>query len=281
MRSILVLLVLGLAGHGLLATAAGRLEQHAPQAAPTQELVGLARTHSMLLVGELHGTVEAPALVEGIALALAEQGPVIVALEWPTSEQPRVDSYLAGDADAGTVTASPFWSSSMRDGRSSRAMLDLLTSLRRARSAGARIEVVCFDGPPASGDQGNREAGLAHHLRQARERLPDARMLVLTGNYHARLTRGTAWDPDKALMGYLLRDLEPFNVDVRAVRGGAWICLSDGGCGVHEFDHGSRGLEAGLVRHGEANATGYLSTLVLPLATPSPPAVPEAEQPGR
>src|SRR5690606_13953253 len=224
MRCILLLLALLLPGVGVLAAPPASFDDTPPQRAFGEEvsaLATLARAHSMLLVGELHGTVETPRLVEQVALALAEHGQVIVALEWPASEQSLVDSYLAGAADAAAVTASAFWTTSMRDGRSSRAMLALLQSMRRARLAGARIEVLCFDGPPTSGDPDDREAGLAEHLRKARQDAADASMVVLTGNYHARLTAGTPWDPDQALMGYLLRDLSPYNVDVGAVRGGA------------------------------------------------------------
>lgn len=94
--------------------------------------------------------------------------------------------------------------------------------------------------------------------------------------YHARLTRGAPWDPEKAFAGYLLRDLDPWSLDVRAVEGSAWVCLAEGGCGPHTFDHSAHGLRAGLVEHAPLDASGYRATLVLTRATASPPAAHQA-----
>lgn len=234
-----------------------------------------ARTHSMLLVGELHGTREAPALVGALATKLSAEGPVVVALEISSEEQARVDAWLASDGGEDArreLLDSPFWRGASPDGRSSVAMLDLLDSVRRLVAAGRDVVVVCFDGDLPEGTTGDRDAALAHHLRQAHLRTRPAPMLVLTGNYHARLAKGAPWNPDMAFAGVLLRDLDPWNLDVRAVRGSAWVCLADGGCGEHQFDHSARGLREGLVEHEGLNDSGYRATLILPQATASPPA---------
>lgn len=262
---------------GALAVLAPGSGRGQPQGdAVLSELAGKARQHALLLVGELHGTREVPALVAALArlLSNADHG-LVLALELPADEQPRITAWLRSDGGTAArrrLLDSPFWRSGSPDGRSSEAMLELLDAVRTLVHAGRRIEVVCFDGPLPVGAEGDRDAALAHHLRMAHARTAPAPMLVLTGNFHARLARGAPWNPEMAFAAYLLRDLDPYNVDVRAVRGSAWLCLQDGACGPHQFDHSGKGPAPGLVEHAPMDAHGYRATLVFPGFTASPPA---------
>jgi hypothetical protein len=104
---------------------------------------------NLLLVGEVHGTNEAPALIGDLACASATSGsPVVVALEIPIEEQTSLDNFLASkgsDADQAALLASQFWTRQPQDGRSSAAMLKLLHRLRSLRVEGTRISVLAVD----------------------------------------------------------------------------------------------------------------------------------------
>ena len=89
---------------------------------------------SVLVVGELHGTREAPAYFFQMICDLLRTHPaeaLIVALEYPSAEQAALDRYLdssASNADE-RLLATPFWTREMQDGRSSRAIHELIASL--------------------------------------------------------------------------------------------------------------------------------------------------------
>jgi len=52
--------------------------------------------HRLVLLGEMHGTQEAPALAGALLdCYVAQHRPVVLALEINTNEQPRFDRYLA------------------------------------------------------------------------------------------------------------------------------------------------------------------------------------------
>ncbi|MGV6492816.1 hypothetical protein ACTUVK_003020 [Stenotrophomonas rhizophila] len=120
------LTMLGLA---LAGTSGARERCTWPEAMPIRPLV---------LVGELHGTVETPALVGELACAAAADAtPVTVALEMDPTEQARIDAYLASAgtaADRSALLAGRFWTRTMQDGRSSVAMAALIERLRSLRS---------------------------------------------------------------------------------------------------------------------------------------------------
>ncbi|WP_313495429.1 hypothetical protein [Stenotrophomonas sp.] len=122
---------------------------------------------SLLLVGEVHGTNETPALIGDLACASATSGsPVVVALEIPIEEQTSLDNFLASkgsDADQAALLATQFWARQPQDGRSSVAMLKLLHRLRTLRTEGAAISVLAVD----DGMAGSRDAGMARHIRSA------------------------------------------------------------------------------------------------------------------
>ena len=109
----------------------------------TSELI---RPGRVLLIGELHGTYEFPALVAGIAASAATKGlGILVGLEIPRSEQGRIDRFLGSDGSPDAIasmTESPFWHRPKEwdDGRSSIAMLNLLCTLR-ALGVGRHVSV--------------------------------------------------------------------------------------------------------------------------------------------
>lgn len=194
------------------------------------------------LVGETHGTNEAPRLFGDMVCRLVvDGGPVSVALEMPVGEEAAIDAFLHAesvDSAARHFASNGFWTRAWQDGRSSSAMASLLDRLRMLVQAGYPVQVVTFDGEafdPAWLDSKDLDAkieqALAAALVRRIEARPAARWLVLTGALHARLS-GRAGEPPP--MGALLAEKFDETLEIRVLDtgGGAWVCTRD--CGVHE-----------------------------------------------
>lgn len=130
---------------GLFLAAAGAqaMECREGPAAPADALQSRA-----ILVGEVHGTVEAPEFVGRLTCQLLRQGrPVIVALEREGQEQPALDRYLRSDGkpeDVRALLATGAWARPQQDGRSSQAMLALIEQVRQWRRAGERVGLLAM-----------------------------------------------------------------------------------------------------------------------------------------
>src|SRR6516165_7381965 len=120
-----------------------------------------------VLLGETHGTREAPARAGDVACRAARLGhPIWLGLELPREEQRQVDDFLAS-GDVQPLLAAPFWQRAQQDGRSSLAMLTLLGQVRELRLDGIDIHVFLFDAedPPA-----DRNADMAGAIERVRAR---------------------------------------------------------------------------------------------------------------
>ncbi len=196
--------------------------------------------NAVLLVGELHGTVQSPSFVsETVCTALSYGYEVTVGLEIPDDEAASVTTFLGSDGQAAAraaLLAGPFWISEVKDGRQSDAMFELIEDLRRYTEAGEPIEVVLLD---ASGVE-DRDVAMADNLLEAIIAENEGVAVTLTGNLHNRTTRGTDFDPDYEPMGYRIKQaLGPRRVrslDVHYTGGEAWVCIPDGDCGPRRFD---------------------------------------------
>src|SRR5258708_1877132 len=168
----------------------------------TRQSQGLARSRScssptagakevlapgtLLLLGELHGTSEIPRFVGDLACeaSLGKSG-VQLGLEIPRNEQLRIDSFLASTGTPGdyqTLLEGQFWRRPLQDGKSSRAMVELLDSIRRLKGSGASINVFLFDLATRAQD---RDAEMAKNILAIRTQAPNDLFLILTGNAHA------------------------------------------------------------------------------------------------
>lgn len=186
-------------------------------------------------MGEIHGTREIPAAFAGLVCRAAAGAPgrtTLVGLEILANAQPAIDAFLASDGGAAAardLLAAEFWQREYQDGRSSRAMLDLLAELRRQRAAGLGIAVRALD-PPDFEKPGDRDAGMSTSLTAAIDSLRPARTLVMVGNVHSRTLPGYPWNPkaDYRSLGTLLRARYPdlLALDTSNLGGSAWICLS-------------------------------------------------------
>lgn len=223
-----------------------------------------------LLLGELHGTRETPAVLVSM-LRQSGDTPWLLGLEIPRQEQARVDAFLRSDGGAkarAALVAGPFWTRDLQDGRSSDAMMRLIDGVRALRRGGRDIRIVCFDDAAPLSD--GRDAHMADALRAALVAQKHRRAVALTGNYHARIGRGSPWNAEKEFMGWHLRDLSPLSVDVTAPTGANWICTPE--CGEHAF--GRERVPGKLALHvaSQADERGYHGSLALPQFTASPPA---------
>ncbi|MGO1718911.1 MAG: calcium-binding protein [Luteimonas sp.] len=219
----------------------GGMAAEDPVVAAAERIVAEAGEHGIVVIGEMHGTREAPAVVAALAVHYAARDPVLVGLEVSRSEHEALSEYMRSDgSDAAReqMRAGEFWDvpPERNDGRRTEDMLDLVESLRGLRVEGRDVAVVPFD--IASGafvDRAARDRDMAVYLRTAFEALPRGRMLVLTGKAHAMRKLPPMFDDG----GYrtatqLLADLEPFTVHLTASSGGIWTC-SMGSCGVRRM----------------------------------------------
>jgi len=242
------------------------------------EITGLDRLlepGAVVLLGEIHGTREAPAFTIGAVCRALELGRrVTLALEIPDAEEPRVDAYLgsSGDTEArSALLEGSFWThASYRYGISSQAMVDLLERARVLGSETGRLDVRLFDRRRTDGSR-SRDRHMAEALEGIVESDPEAVVIVLTGNIHARTAAGTSFEP----MGYLLEQALPDRrivaLNLEHAGGSAWVCTAEG-CGVHPMN-GSGDPEAGRsVRLDETLDPRYDGVYTVGPLTPSPPA---------
>lgn len=137
-----------------------------------------------VIVGERHGTRQAPHFFGELVCALGEAAPVIASLEMEAEFQPALDAFMASDGSAEALealTSIPHWS--LRDGRASQAMLDLLIRLRDLKAAGRDIDLLAFMAPGETSME--RERNMAMAMMEARGERPDARVAALIGRIHA------------------------------------------------------------------------------------------------
>lgn len=245
-----------------------------------------------LVLGELHGTREAPAVAEAVVRRwVAQDEAVTVALEIPTDEQDRIDAFLDSPGDAASRAAllsGAFWTlpAERSDGRRSVAMVDLLDAARRMRGEGAQLRVLAFDAGNAGGGADERNRRMAGVLRDAMAADATGRFVVLIGNYHARrappanvsgLMPGQT--PPVPTMAHL-DDLPMLRVSVSARTGAFWACMA-GTCGPRPL--GGRGAFSGAGATADAtatfhrtpdDATGWDAQLLLPAFSVAEPAIP-------
>src|SRR5205823_84666 len=122
-----------------------------------------------IVVGEVHGTAEMPAAFRDIVCnSAAARRPIVVAVERSETEQADIDAFMRSDGQAKARTAllkSYMWQNkTMQDGRSSRAYLQLLESLRVMRRNGVIRRVVAFQPAIRTYDPASYEAEMARRL---------------------------------------------------------------------------------------------------------------------
>ena len=259
-----------------------------PEVRGTAALTG---PDSVLLVGEMHGTTQVPELVGRIVChaANAPKADVILGLEMAIENQPAVDAYLASDgteAARAALLAAPHFASETKDGRSSQAMLQLIASVRGWRSAGAPVQILCFDPDPRVATTATeRDAAMAKTLTAFHRERPGSTLVTLSGNVHNRTVPGVPWDETFVPMGAHLREAFPklVSLDFRSAGGTFWVCMgSPGGesrCGVTQSEGEDRGSEPFAELHATRDDNGFDGVLYVGTTTASEPAVPLPPKP--
>jgi hypothetical protein len=235
----------------------------------------LERPERVIMIGELHGTEEAPRAVGEIACAAAEQGPVVVALELEDTLQPTLDAFISQPDEASalaTLSDSSLLNRPHQDGRTSRALLALLQKVRMLKASGRDISLHLFQPSMTRAqelDQAWYELNMGQLLSEARQNRPDARVIGLAGNTHARKTPLTRY-PDMGIpaAGHLPKR-ETLSLVIAEQGGFAWNCGQDV-CGVNptmiSHDSEARGVILTPLEDG-----AYDGLLALGPSTASPP----------
>lgn len=198
----------------------------------------VAKDARILVLGELHGTKEIPVLTAELARLRLSSGPVLLALEIPAQEQDRMNRYLdsnGSDANRQHLLQGKFWQRDRdrSDGRRSLAMVGLFETLRQLHQDGGELTAVAFDNEDFH-DGRDRDAAMATALLHAHQASPEAQILVLTGNYHARRTKsanafskGKRYYPPEPMVRQLLGligDTPLININVSGALREFWGC---------------------------------------------------------
>lgn len=266
MRNIVALLTV----MTLLAGCADHMDRHD---LPCRD-IGELPNGSLFLFGEMHGSVEAPALIANIACRLSAARDVTIGLEIPTTEQIQIDKYLASAGtgrDEAHLIATDFWREG-DDGRSSIAMLDLLRTIRALNAGGRSVEVFAFDDQAVG--SATRDEAMAASIRRYRRDHPSRTLVALMGNIHAMQETFVVEDFRITPAGQLLKDLSPTSVLIAYPKGTVWACMPD--CGVHDVAPREAVLGPSGFREG-ASMSGYSHTYILGSITASPPAISERQ----
>ena len=221
----------------------------------------------VIVFGELHGNKESPAMVaEFIELVLERQNlkSLVVAMELPSSLQPALDKFFDGAGDTQALLDDQFWSRKMQDGRSSQAVLALLS---RIKLLGSEVRVVAIDGrlsldgsPQA---MPSRAARLAANVDFLAVTNPSALVIGYMGNFNASERKRDHLSPAASLM-----QSDPVSVLLLPLSGSSWNCQL--GCeetSVSEIGDNPKSITK------VAEGMGFDLVIPLPSVTASPPAV--------
>lgn len=257
----------------------------------------LLHSGATVLVGEQLGSREAPAVVGDMVCEATEAGlPVALGLSIPREEQERIHLYLASagaPADQDELLRGAFWQRPYQDGRSSRAIMDLVDRVRALRAVGRLVSVVAYD--PNGNVGSERDALMAEVLLQRRTARPEEVFLVLSGNAHVRTVKGAPWDASFVPMGWHLWNADPSlkAFDLSYARGRRWGCDLDAQqalrCNIIHVSPSKQvaerpGLNPYVRLYSEPSAEGYHGLLYVGALSPSMPATSlsrEEEEPAR
>lgn len=227
----------------------------------------------LVVFGEVHGTVETPALVGEYVCSLASKGNrVTLGLEIPSEEQSRLNNYMTSNglpSDRSKLLTGQFWTRELQrqDGRSSSAVLKLIDRARQIKVNGGNIRLVAIDKPSANQ---SRDASMATVIKYEMAASPDADFVVLTGNVHASKAKESTFGQNFQSTAFYLIDASPITILVAFRKGTAWVCMT-GSCGSRRM-HSSWANERTLgYLNGASQRAGFDGIYLLDTITASPP----------
>jgi len=241
-----------------------------PEAAPptiSAESVELSRLdvsepRVFIGVGEIHGTAEAPAVVEALAKKLKASGySVVLYLEEPRERSPFFQ-YRDGTRAARALAQSPFWSDSFQDGRRGLANACVRWRLRPSKSG---IEFVQVDPGVFDATRGYAMAKrIAEDLGNRRGRRVAG--IFWAGNAHVLDGPPALPPPAFRTAAMALPTFRSITLDIYPARGSSYRCLREG-CGNHPVP------ALATARPGLARGNTSAWSFVIDRATPQYPAV--------
>jgi len=258
----------------LLAAASLLTTQPACAAPPNTDAL-LARPERILVVGETHGNVETPAAFLAIVCEAARQGPVSVGLEMPESDRMLLDMVMNAPDETTArryLRGGDFGDPRRDDGRHSQAMFDMIIGFWRLKAAGHDITVRPFAARMSvirGRSQAWWELEMAYGMSRPLVDRPEARLLILVGNLHARKTVFPRWAEVGLPAAGHLHAADTLTLRVSQQGGQSWSCQEE--CRPHDSravdDPDARGIILGPVEDG-----AYDGVLAVGPTTASPPA---------
>jgi len=218
-----------------------------------EHLPSVAGGPRVVVVGELHGTREILRIAAAYLCHLVATGkPVLLGLEIPADEQVAINTYMESTGrreDRAMLASTRFWSKN-RDGRASAGYFGLIETARGLRAEGKPIAVFAYGVHadalpiPLTGEEpmwtGIGEVIMARNIEIRVRQYANHAFLVVTGDIHARKTRGTHGNHEFEPMAYLLSQRFPVVAMAFSDDGGtAWTCQGSSpktmSCGQHDI----------------------------------------------
>ncbi|AWW73618.1 hypothetical protein CD351_04150 [Erythrobacter sp. KY5] len=203
---------------------------------PGWEAVASEARGKYLVLGESHGTLEAPAATAEYVCAVAEDGPVLLAIEFSSPDNDGFQRAWAKPHDefrTALFAEVPDWGA-RQDGVASLAMLEMLERLHALKEAGRDIDIVAFNG--ANGDaqraafaglpgQEPHEAAQAANIREAAQSRDYAHVVVLVGGFHAeKLPAVLGQTPTRPMANLLAPANRVVSLVMHSDGGESWSC---------------------------------------------------------
>ena len=241
---------------------------------------------TVLLLGEMHGTVESPRFVADLLCNVVASGrSVVVALQLPETESGVVSKYLDSEGskeDRTELLTAARELTLYEDGRFSEAIVGLVESIRALRAQGGEIELRLF--VPSEVDSLTRqnlstvERPMAVKVWKAIEELEADLFIVLAGLTHSRVIRGSDLDPDYEPMGFILTEWNPawrlLSLALSHSGGTAWMCTTRNvvDCQAVPATGGGGGDPNSIYIYGDVAETGHNGLYFVGDISHSPPA---------
>jgi hypothetical protein len=220
----------------------------------------------VIVIGELHGTVEVPNVVLKLAkLITQEYGNVTIALEISCDLQDEMDYYFKSNDSTALFSHDYF---KVHDGRTSVAMADLIKNLQKIPG----VYILCFDIDSGDPTISKRDSLMGRRLTM----VPRGKMVVLTGNLHANLNKDFHSAGFKSAIYHLQETLQLGDKLVSLytffASGTIWNCMNDG-CGPRILPtHGTVSESTSyMVIDDESRIDGYNGYLYFNFVQASPP----------
>lgn len=189
------------------------------------------RDAQVVVFGDMHGTVQSPAVFAQAACLFAQQlggKRGVIGLELPESFNAYFDDVGVQPVEAVWAHASSdaFWDE-FKDGRHSAAMWRLVHRLiELSAKSGGSLRVVALARQPIDVDG-------ASLLVSSMKSLQAARALVLIGNAHARMIRMQGQNSEPFARNVANAGLSVLSLNAQAGGGRGWQCAPE--CAAHPF----------------------------------------------